>query len=150
MWLENVQLFDSCNVLPYKFIILERQTLLFTTFPTQCETYSRWVQVIHLIDLRVIKSLGVQRTNKTHVKYNEIKMEKVVPSILIYWYNLLKLLIFKKEHKQCTKGNFWFTVCHSNEKNLNYISCNVPRLNVVYLTLKKAHVEKKKPACVLC
>ena len=38
----------------------------------------------------------------------------------------------------------------SNEKNLNHISCNVPRLNVICLTKKKTHVEKKKPRYLLC
>lgn len=70
-------------------------------------------------------------------------MEKAILYFLKYRQNLLKELLFKKEHKQCGEGIFIYVLCCSNENNLNHISCNVPRLNVMYLTFKKAHVEKK-------
>lgn len=63
------------------------------------------------------------------------------PTLAEWWQDLLKLLIFEKQCKQGTEGDFSFTACHSNEKNLDHISCNVPRLNVTYLALETGQAE---------
>lgn len=53
--------------------------------------------------------------------------------------------MFKRNTSSKERGFFMCAcvLCCSNEKNLNHISCNVPRLNVICLTLKKHMLRKR-------
>ena len=58
---------------------------------------------------------------------------------MIYFNKKLRNLMCKRNIGSTERGFFMYAsvLCCSNEKNINHISCNVPRLNVICLTKKK-------------
>lgn len=97
---------------------------------------------------RVTRNLGAE--DQEDLIWNTLKnwMENAVLYFIKYWQNLPKELIFKREREQYRQGIFVcvcvYVLCCCNEKNLNHISCNVPRLNVICLTFIKSTCWEKE------